>query len=82
MNKVCIRIKDKSNNCISNEVPLEDIIFNQEHIEFVFPNYIDEYSNGEPYEATLPYCDFLFYKNDYEISVEIDLLKILKGSDK
>lgn len=68
--KVFIRLKDKRNNCESEEVSIEDLIYNQDDIEFIFPNYVDEYNN-EPYEATCPYNDFLFYQDDYEVIVRI-----------
>ena len=57
--KVVIKLKDKRNGCISDEVSIEELIFNQSDIEFRFPNYVDEYID-EPYEASLPYKDFLF----------------------
>lgn len=68
--KVFIRLKDKTNNCESKEITIEDLIYNQNEIEFTFPNYIDEYVD-EPYEASCPYKDFLFYQNDYEVIVRI-----------
>ena len=30
-NKVFIRLKDKENNCESEEITIEELIFNQEH---------------------------------------------------
>ena len=68
--KVFIRLKDKRNNCESKEVTIEEIIFEQNEIEFIFPNYIDEYGS-EPFEASLPYKDFLFFQEDYEVIVRI-----------
>ena len=66
--KVGIKLKDKGNGCISEEVDIEDIIFRQNEIEFVFPDYIDEYMD-EPYDATLPYKDFLFFQDDYQVII-------------
>lgn len=68
--KVGIKLKDKGNGCISKEVDIEDIIFHQNEIEFVFPDYIDEYMD-EPYDATLPYKDFLFFQDDYQVIIHI-----------
>lgn len=68
--KVGIKLKDKGNGCISKEVDIEDIIFRQNEIEFVFPDYIDEYMD-EPYDATLPYKDFLFFQDDYQVIIHI-----------
>ena len=67
--KVFIRLKDKKNGCESNEVTIEDIIFNQHDIEFDFPNYTDE--DGYTFDAQLPYNDFLFDADDYEVIVRI-----------
>lgn len=66
--KIGIKLKDKGNGCISKEVDIEDIIFRQNEIEFVFPDYIDEYMD-EPYDATLPYKDFLFFQDDYQVII-------------
>jgi len=60
MNKTLIRIKDKETGLESGEVSLADIIYEQSNIEFVFPN-----------EETLPYNDFLFYQDNYEVIVRI-----------
>lgn len=68
--KVTIRLRDKRNDCISNDVSIEDIILRQNDIEFRFPNYTD-YDDDEPYEASLPYKDFLFFQDDYEVIVRI-----------
>lgn len=67
---VVIKLKDKRNGCISDEVSIEELIFNQSDIEFRFPNYVDEYID-EPYEASLPYKDFLFFQDDYDVIVKI-----------
>ena len=68
---VFIRLRDKRNNCESKEVSIEDVIYNQNDIEFIFPNYVDNYDD-EPYEASCPYKDFLYYQDDYEVIVRIE----------
>lgn len=68
--KVGIKLKDKRNGCISEEVDIEDVIFNQYEIEFRFPGYVDEY-DSEPFEASLPYNDFLFFQDDYQVIIKI-----------
>ena len=67
--KVFIRLKDKKNNCESKEITIEDLIYNQNEIEFIFPNYNDE--DNINFEAQLPYNDFLFFQDDYEVIVRI-----------
>ena len=71
--KVFIRIKDKSNGCESNEITIEDLIYNQSDIEFVFPNFTEEYEDGSKcvYDAALPYNDFLMFQDNYEVIVRI-----------
>lgn len=58
LNNIFLRIKDKKTEMVSEKVPLEDILFYNDEIEFNF-------SNGD----TLPYSDFLFWKEDYEIEI-------------
>lgn len=53
---IYIQLRDKETGQLSNKVKLEDIIYNQNETEF-------EFNNNE----TLPYKDFLFFRNDYEI---------------
>lgn len=67
--RVFIKLKDKETGCISEEVPISDLIFNQREIEFEFLNAIDEF--GERMDLSLPYSDFLFFQNDYEVIVRI-----------
>lgn len=62
--KVFIRIKDKNTNIESNEVPIEDLIYNQNEIEFRFLENELDYT-------TLPYDDFLYYQDEYEVIVRI-----------
>ena len=68
--KVGVRLRDKRNNCESIEVPIEDFIYQPYEIEFRFPGYVDEYDD-EPFEASLPYKDFLFFQDEYEVIVKI-----------
>lgn len=63
--KVEIKLKDKETGMISNPIPIENIIFNQSEIEFDFWNEDKTECN------TLPYNEFLFYQNDYEVIVKI-----------
>ena len=67
---VTIKLKDKRNGCVSEPVSMEELIFEQNDIEFRFPGYTDEYTD-EPYEASLPYNDFLFFQDDYQVIVNI-----------
>lgn len=64
MNRVTIRLKSLEHGYESKEVDLEDIIFNQECVEFEFGDYDDDYS-------TLPYSDFLFFRDEYQVIVKI-----------
>ena len=57
---VTIRLKKRVTGIESNPVNLEDVIFNQNDIEFTFND-----------ETTLPYKDFLFNKDDYEVIVRV-----------
>ena len=53
--KVYIKIREKETGMTSERVDIEDIIYNCEDVEFDFDD-----------ETSLPYNDFLFYRNDYE----------------
>lgn len=67
MNKkinVVIKLKDKQTNQISNEIAIENLIYEQDDIEFYFE------STDGTYNA-LPYKDFIFYQDDYEVIVKI-----------
>lgn len=70
--KVFIRIKEKGTGLESQEITIEDIIFNQDEIEFIFDEYDTDTFNGE-FPSQLPYKDFLSYKDDYEVIVRIDI---------
>lgn len=63
--KIFIRIKDKNTNIVSNEISIEDLIYNQNEIEFRFAENKSNYS-------TLPYDDFLYYQDEYEVIIRID----------
>lgn len=65
MSKVFIRLKEKETGIESDEISIEELIFNQSDIEFDFWNKTKTDVN------TLPYKDFLFYQNDYEVIVRI-----------
>lgn len=67
--KVFIRLREKESGFESHEVTIEQLIFNQSDIEFKFDKYTD---GGEIYEdGTLPYKDFLFFRDDYDVIVRI-----------
>ena len=68
--KVFIRIKDKKTGEESQEVTIEELIYNQDEIEFVFSEYDYDSFNGE-FPPQLPYKDFLYYQDDYEVIVRI-----------
>ena len=65
MSKVFIRLKEKETGIESDEISIEELIFNQSDIEFDFWN------KTKTDVDTLPYKDFLFYQNDYEVIVRI-----------
>lgn len=60
-----ISLFDLETRKMSNRVSLKDVIYNQSDIEFVF-------SSDEIGEETLPYDDFLFYRQDYQVILEFD----------
>jgi hypothetical protein len=57
---VVVYIKDKRTNDVSKPIPIPDIIFNQHDVEFEFDD-----------DKTLPYNDFLFYQEDYDVTVRV-----------
>jgi hypothetical protein len=65
MIKIFIQIRDKEKSKISNAISLQDIVYRQNEIEFEFGEY-----GTEEYE-TLSYKDFLFYKDNYDLLVQI-----------
>ena len=74
MEKYYISLFDKEKRIKSDRVPLKEVIYNQNEIEFEFGEY------GTEEYATLPYNDFLFWQGDYEVCLEYD--EINEGSDK
>ena len=63
--KVTVRLQDKETGVNSKPVPIEDIIYKQNDIEFEF---------GEPEDinySTLPYKDFLFFSDNYDVIVNV-----------
>lgn len=62
-----IRLIEKETGRKSNKVKLDDLIYNQNEIEFEFGEYADE-----DYE-TLPYKDFLFFRNDYDVEKILEI---------
>lgn len=62
---VTIRLKDKETGKESKEIDMFDLIYNQHDIEFEFGD-IDDDDFG-----TLPYKDFLFFQNDYDVIVKV-----------
>lgn len=62
---VTIRLKDRETGKESKEIDMFDLIYNQHDIEFEFGD-IDDDDFG-----TLPYKDFLFFQNDYEVIVKV-----------
>ena len=57
---VVMYIIDRETRDTSKPVPIEDVIYNQHDIEF-------EFDDG----GSLPYSDFLFYQEDYEVVVKV-----------
>lgn len=62
---VFIKLKDKETGLTSKPVGIRELIFDQDEIEFQFPK--DE----DGIEGSLPYKDFLFFKDDYEVIINI-----------
>ena len=65
MNNYYIMLFDKERKMLSERVPLKDIIYNQDEVEFIF-------SSDEIEYETLPYNDFLFYSQYYEVVLGFD----------
>ena len=62
-----IRLIDIDTKEKSNKVKLDDVIYNQNEIEFEFGEY------GEEDYETLPYKDFLFFRNDYDVEKIVEI---------
>lgn len=69
--EVFIRLKDKETGEESQEISIEELIYNQDEIEFIFDEYDTDCFNGE-FPTQLPYKDFLFFQDDYEVIVRIE----------
>lgn len=75
---IWIVLRDKETNRISKKVDLKDIIYNRDEVEFEFdgttyPQTKKLNTNDNDEEnivETLPYNDFLFYKDDYTVFVD------------
>lgn len=64
--KVFISLKDKHSKRETQPINIEELIYDQNSIEFEFGNFDDE-----DY-CTLPYKDFLFFQDDYEVIVKVN----------
>ena len=70
MGQVTIRLKDKRTGEETSPVTIEELIFNQNEIEFVFNEYDTDGFIGE-FPPTLSYEDFLEYRDNYEVIIHI-----------
>lgn len=66
---VVMYLIDRETKAKSKEVPIEDVIYNQHDIEFVFDD-----------DTTLPYSDYLFYCDEFDTVVKVKSVKY--GSDE
>lgn len=66
MSKIEVRIKDKDNGLESKPVDIEEFILHPYHIEFVFSD-----------DSTLPYTDFQFYSDEYQIIITVHEKELL-----
>lgn len=66
MSKIEVRIKDKEDGLESKPVDIEEFILDPYHIEFVFSD-----------DSTLPYTDFQFYSDEYEIIITVNEKEML-----
>lgn len=66
---ITIKLKDKETGEISKEISIEELIFSQNEIEFEWGEF------GNYNYATLPYKDFLFFQDDYEVIIKIKEVK-------
>ena len=62
--KMSVRLRDKETGRESKEIDIEEIIYNQSEVEFEFGEFLND-----DYE-TLPYKDFLFFANDYDVIIK------------
>lgn len=68
--KVYVYLVDKRNNAQSELVDIEEILFHQDEVEFEWFNCEDEFGDMQEH-MTLPYDDFLFFQDDYEVHVKV-----------
>lgn len=61
--KVFIRLKNKETSLESQEITIEDLIFNQSEIVFIFKNSYNKWC--------MSYKDFLDNQEEYEVIVRI-----------
>ena len=61
---VVMYLIDRETKAKSKEVPIEDVIYNQHDIEFVFDD-----------DTTLPYSDYLFYCDQFDTVVKVKSVK-------
>lgn len=61
MNKVEIRVKDKETGEVSLPATLYELVYRQNEVEFIFGDY----------DSVLPFKDFLFFQDEYEVIVDI-----------
>lgn len=64
MDNFYISLLDKETRKVSNKIPLKDIIYHND-VEF-------EFEDEEIGTSILPYDDFLWFKDDYEVIIEED----------
>ena len=74
MDNYYISLFDKVNRRQSERVSLRDIIYNQNEVEFRF----DLEDTGTQKYETLPYKDFLFWREDFEVCLEYDNPELLE----
>jgi len=60
---VFIKLKDKETGRISKPVGIRKLIFEQDEIEFEWGKF------GDDDYASLPYKDFLFFKEEYDVII-------------
>lgn len=58
--KVFVRIRDKETNQESKEIPLEDLLYKPNEVEFEFDDL-----------TTFPNKDMSFYEDDYEYVIRV-----------
>ena len=64
--KVTVRLYDKETKQYSKPVDIYNVIYRQRDIEFEFGEY------GDDEYGTLPYNDFIFFQDQYDLIVNVD----------